>query len=173
MSRFPIIMTVVLATFLAFPASAQQKCEGPAELCAQIAQLQADLNIHKGQEQKIATLQADKQTQDDRTVKFVGIMGTLAVVLKIFLSLLTTWKDTLFNGDKGKATIRIAILVVTLAVFLTTNMGFGIPWWQAMILAAGGPLSMVIHEMMKLIPVIRGKAKLPPDQEPSKDPPQP
>ena len=170
MRIFFLIATLVLATLFAMPAAAQQKCEGPSELCAQVLQLQSELEAHKKltleaktTSDKLVTLQTQQKGQDQRTLKFVGMMGTLAVVLKILLSLMTNWKDSLFQSDKGKAAIRIGVLVLTLGIFLATNMGFGIPWWQAMILAAGGPLSMIIHEMMKLIPVLRGKAKLPPD----------
>jgi len=177
MTRFFAAMSAILVILFTFPAMA--KCEGPVELCAQITQLQAELETRKKETQsvkaeddkKVTALQDQQKTQDQRTIKFIGIMSTLAIVLKILLSLMTAWKDTLFQSDKGKAGIRIAILSTTLGIFLATNMGFGIPWWQALILAAGGPLSMVIHEMMKLIPVVRGKGKLPADPV-QPDPPQ-
>jgi hypothetical protein len=173
MTKFRIVALALLITLLAFPAAAQQKCEGPQELCVQILQLQSELESQKKlssevktmDEKQVATLREQQKAQELATVKFIGAMSTLAVVLKIVLSLLTTWKDSLFKSDRGKAGIRIAILAITLGIFLATNMGFGIPWWQAMILAAGGPLSMVIHEMMKLVPVLRGKGKLPADAE--------
>lgn len=183
MAKFMSLILAILVTFFAFSVAAQQKCEGPPELCAQIVQLKADLDNQKklsseaqvskvADDKQVAALQEQQKSQESRTVKFIGAMSTVAIVLKILLSLLTTWKDTLFSSDKGKASIRIAILVVTLGIFLTTNMGFGIPWWQALILAAGGPLSMFLHEMMKLIPVIRGQKKLAPDPVPAPDPPQ-
>lgn len=178
MCKIAIMFVLLLITSTSSMVVAQQKCEGPPELCNQILQLQAELNAQKEKtvvvQQGKTSLEENQKKQEERALEFIGIMGTTAVILKIILSLLTTWKDTLFQNDKGKAIVRIAILTVTLLIFLTTNMGFGIPWWQALILAAGGPLSMIIHEMMKLIPVIRGSKKLPPDNpvQPS-DPVQP
>jgi hypothetical protein len=173
MKKLLILSFAILA--ISVPAVARaQKCEGPEELCAHIFQLQKDLDSQRklaadakkaeiDSKRVVLTLKSQQEDQDTRTTKFIGAMGTLAIVLKILLNLLTSWKNTLFQSDKGKAGIRISILVVTLGIFLTTNMGFGIPWWQALILAAGGPLSMVLHEMMKLIPVLMGKGTLPPD----------
>ena len=180
MNRLLALIVIVAALCAPALASAQDKCEGPQELCAQVLQLKADLETQKKaaqdalaakttDERQVAALQAQRKDQEAKTVKFVGAMSTLAVVLKILLSLLTSWKDAIFKSDRGKASLRLVILGITLGIFLTTNMGFGIPWWQALILAAGGPLSMVLHEMMKLIPVVRGKAKL---QDPPADPPQ-
>jgi amino acid transporter len=168
MKTFPISVLIAILTFTV-AAGAQDQCEGPQELCAQVLQLKSELESHKqnaesGAKDSAAALRAQQQYQETKAIQFVGAMSTLAVVLKILLSLLANWKDTLFKSDRGKAAIRIAILVVTLCIFLATNMGFGIPWWQAMILAAGGPLSMVLHEMMKLVPVVRGKSKMP-DEE--------
>lgn len=193
MKRFQIVIFAMVALVVALiseRAVAQDKCEGPSELCAQMLQLKSELDASKKaaieakaakavDEKQVAALREQQKDQESKAVKFVGAMGSLAIVLKILLSLLTAWKDSLFSSDRGKAAIRIAILGVTLGIFLTTNMGFGIPWWQSLILAAGGPLSMVLHEMMKLIPVLRGKKKLPEDQtekppaddEPSVEPP--
>lgn len=180
-----LFLAVLLFVVLALPATAQAqtKCEGPTELCTQILQLQSEIEAHKkltadaqtaknADDVKVASYQEEQKTREQKMLKFFGFMSGLAVVLKILVSLLTTWKNNLFSSDRGKAWIRVSILVLTLAVFLATNLGFGIPWWQALILAAGGPLSVFLHEMAKLVPVIRGKAKLPDDQTSSGDSPQ-
>lgn len=169
MLKFYAICVFILTILLiSLHTSAQQKCEGPPELCAQILQLKSELEGQKkitrelkdADDKQVVALQEKQKDQEQKTIKFVSVMGLSAIILKIILSLLTTWKDILFKSDKGKAAIRLAILVVTVLIFLATNLGFGIPWWQALILAAGGPLSMFIHEMTKLIPVLRGKEKL-------------
>lgn len=168
MKKFMVLMALMLANMLPTTAFAQDKCEGPQELCAQVSELKQALAAQKAAsdtatKQQVQALQSQSNAQGSRATKVVAFMGLLAVILKIATSLLTTWKDAFFKSDKGKAGIRIAIIVVGVLTFLASNMGFGMSWWEALVLAMGGPLSMAIHELSKLIPVLRGKAALPPD----------
>jgi hypothetical protein len=177
-------MLVLVSAFLVSPAFAEKKCEGPPELCEQIIQLRENLEKQKAinaetelskikDEEKLAQIKEKQKQKEDKTIKFIGVMSTIAVALKILLGFLTRWKDSLFQSDKGKATIRIVILLFTILIFLTTNMGFGISWWESLILAAGGPLSMSLHEMLKLVPVVRGNKKLSEIENQEPDQPKP
>lgn len=146
-------------------AQAATGCEGPPELCAQIADLQAKLVVQKAAAAKdtAAELENEKKSQD-RTVKLIAAAGTMAAVLKVLLSLLGSWKD-FFKTTKGQAWIRVITLAVGLIAFVLSNIGFGIPWWQALILAGGGPGAIIVHELLKLLPALKGEGPLPSEEE--------
>jgi len=178
------VLTLVLTALFAVPAYAQApsssstpKCEGPAALCAQVLELQQKVEAQKAVADKAAgekTAEAkalDKKRSDD-TAKMVAFAATLAILLKTLLSALKGWKDY-FKTDKGKAWLKIISVVVGFAAFILTNIGFGIPWWQALIVAGGGPGSILVHELMKLVPVIRGKKPSPADEKDSEPPAKP
>jgi len=166
---------MAIAFLLPSAALAQDKCEGSPEMCAQIAELQKALkqkeeaaaNAKDMTEKQRKEYEEKQQQKEKESMKFVAMMGVIAVVLKFVLSLIKTWKKTFFKTDRGKAGVRVAVIVIGLAIFITTNMGFGIPWWQAVILALGGPLSVAVHEFQKLIPVFRGEKKLPEEEKSS------
>lgn len=159
--------------FIGSVASAQhRKCEGPAELCQEISDLQDQLenqkSLRKAVEDKevveVSTARREGKRDDDhekeeRMKKVIGLAALMAVVLKLAISSLNAWKGY-FNTDKQKAWLKISVVGVGFIVFLLTNIGYGIPWWQALILAGGGPASLTIHEIVKLIPVVTGKKKL-------------
>jgi hypothetical protein len=160
-------LTVLVASLvLLIPSisySQEQKCDGPPALCAQIKELQQDLNKQKSlsasNSLKISQEDQEKEAKHKALVmKLTAGAASMAVALKILLSLLANWKDY-FQGDKGKAWLRIITLSVGLLAFLASNIGFGIPWYSAIILAGGGPGAIVIHEIMKIIPVLKGKEK--------------
>ncbi len=158
------------------PSASTTKCEGPADLCAQIAELQQKVGAQKALAdkaagEKTAEMKAAEQKHANMVAKMVALAATLAVLLKALLSALKSWKS-FFTTDKGKAWLKVSTVLIGFLAFLLTNIGFGMPWWQAMIVAGGGPGSILVHELVKLIPVIRGKAPLPEDEKKS-DPPAP
>jgi hypothetical protein len=189
------VAVLVVSTFVTSPAFAQQKCEGDPALCAQILQLQealkeqkkasevaavgaekeekeADAKVDAVVDVKVAEEKAkDEKAKDERMAKIIAGAAAMAVLLKILISLMDVWKGY-FNTDKQKAWLKISMVVVGVVVFVATNIGYGIPWWQAMILAGGGPASLAVHEVMRLIPVIRGKAKMPVSNPPPAIPPE-
>lgn len=158
---------VALCLVLALPAAAQAqapaapaKCEGPAELCQKMAELTAALEAQKKAEANdLAKAKADDaKEKDERMAKLVAAAAVMAVVLRSLLLSLQSWKE-FFTTDKGKAWLKVITLGVGFVAFIMTNIGFGIPWWQALILGAGGPGAILVHELMKMIPVIRGQKK--------------
>lgn len=173
MKKLTVVLAAMATFILAVPASyAQQKCEGPADLCAQIIELKAKIEAqkelaNKAVNEKNAEIKALDKKRENDAAKMVAFAATLAVLLKALLSALKGWKSY-FKTDKGKAWLKIITVVVGFVAFILTNIGFGIPWWQALIVAGGGPGSILVHELSKLIPVIRGKAPMPPDSEDSK-----
>ena len=156
------------------PGPSAEKCEGPPDLCSKIAALQVKVSDQKKAAEAAAGEKTEEQkNQDkkhqDRVVKLIAAAGTISAVLKVLLSALSGWKDY-FTTDVGKAWLRAITLVVGFVAFIMTNIGFGIPWWQALIVAGGGPGAILVHEMMKLIPAIRGKGPLPPEAAPPATP---
>lgn len=185
-----IASVTVLAAFLlalvAPVASAQdkQKCEGPPDLCAQILELKAKLDAQKAEKDKVsaekdtATAEKDKAVTEkgvakleaekkdaENVARMLAFAAILAILLKSLVSALQSWKG-FFTTDKQKAWLKIITLVVGFVAFLLSNIGFGIPWWQSMILAGGGPGAILVHELMKLIPVLMGKKKYESKSEP-------
>lgn len=177
MHRLIALIVFVIASTLSLSALAQQKkCEGPADMCAQIQELQKDLAAQKAlsdQEAgaKTAAVKAAEEHHKAQSAKLMAIAAVIAVGLKILMSLLKTWVG-FFKTDQGKAAIKAILVVAGFAAFVLTNIGMGIPWWQALIIAGGPPGAIVVHELMDLVPVIFGKKKLPPDP-PAPPPDQP
>lgn len=162
MRKFVFLLCLIFTVGLARTAQAQdQKCMGDPQQCLQIMQLQQDLAAQKAltARTRTDTVQATAQQTSDRAAKLIALSATLAVVLKILISVLSSWQGY-FTTDKGKAGLKIGLVSAGFFVFLFTNFGFGIPWWQSVILALGGPGSIMVHELTKLIPVLRGQKKL-------------
>jgi hypothetical protein len=164
-------ITATLTAFilcLALPAIAEDsKCNGPPTLCAQILELQSKLTLQNIEHQK--AIRAEAQASENRTVSNAGKMAAgaaiFAVILKLLLSGISNWRDY-FNTDKGKAWVRLITLIVGFLAFIATNIGLKMPWWQALILALGGPGAILVHEITKIIPALQGKGPLPPSDPP-------
>lgn len=141
------------------------KCDGPPDLCAKIFELQSKVEeqkslVEKAEGQKTVEKLAKEKREQDTTMKLIATAGIMAAVLKALLTALSGWKDY-FKTVKGKAWLRAITLVVGFLAFILTNIGFGIPWWQSLIVAGGGPGAILVHELMKLGPAIKGKGPLP------------
>ncbi len=163
MRSFLFTIVFVLTSIFTLPAFAQQKCEGPPELCAQVEELNKRLAEQKAVSDKYAGEKtAEVKKSDDRNKaraqKLIAFAASIAILLKFLISALSSWKPY-FKTDKGKAWLKAITVGAGFLTFLLTNVGFGIPWWQALILAGGGPGAIVFHDLTKLIPVIRGQKK--------------
>ena len=164
---------------LAAPAAfAQQdpKCSGDPQMCAQILELRKDLDAQKqltvkADAEKGTAVKAESQDQQDKTAKMMALAATIAVALKLLISAAKGWTG-FFKTDKGVAAIKAGTLILGFGAFVLTNIGFGIAWWQALIVAGGPPGAILVHELMDLVPVIQGKKKLA-DVPPSPDDPAP
>lgn len=167
-----LVLSVLLAVSVSVPLSfaAQPKgCDGPPDLCAQIIDLNKKLSESKAAaakttEKKVAEVRAaEEQSKEEQMAKTIAGAASLAVALKILLSLLDKWKGY-FKGSKGKAWLKVVTLVVGILAFVATNVGLGVPFWQSLILAGGGPGAILVHELARIIPVLRGqKTDIPPD----------
>jgi hypothetical protein len=180
MERLKYLLILILSVFFVTPSLAAPEvkgCEGPAEICAQVRDLNqkiVELQASKSKDldaKASAVVAAEDQKNSDRMQKVIAAAGVISVVLKMLLSGLASWKD-FFTTDKGKAWLKLITVGVGLLTFVATNVGMGIPVWQALILAGGGPGAMAIHSLHQMIPVILGKGKLPPSSDPP-GPPSP
>jgi hypothetical protein len=169
-------LAVFVSSVLLVPAAAfaqAAKCDGPPELCAQILDLRGKLEAQKAltdkdQGEKTAAVKAAEQSQTDKLAKAMAAAASIAVVLKLLLSGLKSWKSY-FTTDKGKAWLKITTLGIGFLAFLLTNFGMGLSWWQALIVAGGGPGAILVHELSRLIPVVEGKKKYTSDAPPPPD----
>jgi hypothetical protein len=172
-----LIFTVFSCSSPAFaaepPLHAPTGCEGPKELCDQVLDLQAKLNEQKAVADRAAGAAATEKTalqlaaerkHRDRTMKLVAAAAVIATVLKSLISALRAWKGY-FKTSKSRAQMRLITLTTGFVAFILTNIGFGIPWWQALIVASGGPGAILVHELTKLKPALQGKAELPLDED--------
>lgn len=180
----------------AHPSIAQEsKCSGPVDLCNQIFELRAKLEAQeklvstKNQEiqtketektqavetketEKVQAIQTEVKTTANNATRLIAFAALFAVILKLAISVVKSWKSY-FTSDKGRAWLKISTLAMGLAALLLTNIGFGLPFWQSLIVAGGGPGAMVIHDIVGLIPVLLGKKPMPPsasDVPPSNPP---
>lgn len=161
-----ILLIPLFAVLLAVPsfAEAPKGCEGPADLCQQISELNKKLatvkaTAAKDVEKKVSAAEAESdKKKEERMAKVIASAAALAVALKFLLSFLEKWKGY-FTGVKGRAWLKVVTLVVGLVAFVATNVGMGLPIWQSLILAGGGPGAILVHELQKLIPVLTGKKK--------------
>ncbi len=170
---FKKLAFLVLFTLFIGQASPQvaytqdQQCYGDPEMCAQVVELRRQLEAQKAASTK-ATI-VDEQKTGDQTAKIIGLAAALAVILKLLVSLVSSWKGC-FKTDREKAWLKVGLVVTGFVIFLSTNIGLGINWWQSIILAGGGPGSILVHELTKLWPVLMGKKKfeeVDPDGDPT------
>jgi len=164
MKKWMWIVFTAIAVVISVPAFADvpTKCEGPAELCSQILQLQQQLDA-----QKQASVTAGSKSDHTHKMHMVwtaGTAATIAIALKSLVSALKSWTNWL-KTDKQKAVMKIGLLLVGFGAFILTNIGFGLPWWEALIVAGGPPGSILVHELLDLVAVLRGTKKLPPDSD--------
>lgn len=195
MKRLLSLLAAIVTLFLSAPASAQKEasgyegCEGPAELCDEVYSLrekldelealteekEAEVDL-KDEEaaRKVRKAKAEKEAETEQNAaRSIVIAAAVAVALRQILQALKNWTGY-FKTDRAKAWLKIGTIVIGLAAFLATNLGMGIPWWQALILAGGGPAAMAVDGIIKLVPVLLGKKKLADvEQEPVPEPAPP
>jgi hypothetical protein len=160
------LIVALLVSLSVTPAfAAPTGCDGPPELCQQVKDLTAKLQAEQaakaavikdeGKQVEVAVVKDDRR-KADRTAKLIAMAGTLAVGLKILLSVLDQWKGY-FTSIKGKAVLKLITVAVGFLAFMATNIGFGLPVWQALILAGGGPGALLVHDIVDIIPALNGK----------------
>jgi hypothetical protein len=164
-SLLALIVALLVSLSAAPSFAAPTGCDGPPELCQQVKDLTAKLQAEQaakaavikdeGKQVAVAVVK-DDQKKADRTAKLIAMAGTLAVGLKILLSVLDQWKGY-FTSIKGKAVLKLITVAVGFLAFMATNIGFGLPWWQALILAGGGPGALLVHDVVEIIPALNGK----------------
>jgi len=90
---------------------------------------------------------AVKAAKGDKTAMFLAISGLIAAILKLLLWAARTWFRKLF--EKGFV-LRIICVVVGFAVYLLSDFAAGVEWYNALILALGGPGAILITELQKI-----------------------
>ncbi len=148
--KYVILATVIVAVLLiSFTALASNTCEGPKELCDQLLSLRQNL-----EHQRLMT-----STDELSIERTMGVSASIALILKVFISVVTANKKEM-KTEKGKTAIRLILVLLGAALFIVSNLAFGMKWWESLILALGGPASITIHEVWKLVLVLFGKKKL-------------
>lgn len=162
------LLVLAFAFFLAPAASFAQAspgCEGPPELCKQVLDLQAKLTAAKAAKAAVEAkatnevaveVKKDDDKKEQRTAKLIALAAAMAVGLKILISVLDQWKDY-FTSIKGRAVLKLITLGIGFTAFIASNIGMGIPWWQALILAGGGPGALLVHDIAEVVPAFTGK----------------
>lgn len=94
------------------------------------------------------------KNSEDKTARALAVCGLIAIILKIVLSVFKLIPAAIF---KNKIFLKIFPLGVGLAVFLLSSFAAGETWYNALIMAAGGPGAILFHEVWKLVPVAQDK----------------
>jgi len=94
----------------------------------------------------VSSIEAVKEAKGDKTAMFLAIMGLISAVLKLGLDAIRKWGGAL-TGKKG---VRIACLVAGAVIFVTSYLAAGTEWYNALILALGGPGAILVTELSKL-----------------------
>lgn len=136
MKKLHVQALAVASVLLIAGAAWSQECSGADETCRKLEEMRKMAEASQGMPKAVA-----------------GAAG-IAVILKLTLSILKSWQD-FFISEPGKTWLRIITLGVGAVVFVVTLIGYGMPWWQAAVLAAGGPGAIVVHEISKLLPMMR------------------
>ncbi len=159
-----ILISILFCVTISSDVHSEPSCEGPPELCQQILDLksklkaQKELDDNKKTEEVLLKEKEVEEKNSQRTAELIAAAASMAVTLKILISLLGSWK-VYFTTDIGKAWVKVITLVAGLLAFFFTNVGLGLGWWQSFIVALGGPGSIAVHELMKLSLVLNGKKK--------------
>lgn len=171
MIRKLILAASAAAVFLiALPAASlpeYEGCEGPIELCDEVMELREQIQkleeLDEAKEaesvQKLEDAKAvEKREAEGKAARSIAIAAVIAIVLRQILQSLKGWNG-FFTTDKAKGWIKVITITIGLAAFVAANIGMGIPWWQAAILAGGGPGAMAVDGIIKMVPVLLGKKK--------------
>lgn len=175
----------MLLSFTTLSFSQDKKCEGPPDMCSQILDLQSKIKAYESaknthtEDDKTEKIIIEDKVEDkvekknkNTSEKLVAISAVMAVILKLLISAIKSWTG-FFKTDKGKAALKSILITFGFAAFILTNLGLGIPWWQAIILAGGPPGAILVNELSSLFPVILGKKKLPKPTETPETPETP
>lgn len=92
-----------------------------------------------------------KDAAEEGVTRAMAIAAVIATLLKLLLSFLKLFAvhTKIF---KSKNTPRLIALGVGTAAFLAANIGAGVTWWEALIIAGGGPGAVLLHEFLKMVP---------------------
>ena len=97
-------------------------------------------------------VEAAKAAEGDKAAMFMAISAIIATVLKILLSLLKLTGASIF---KNKYFLKIAPLALGFLIYLFADFAAGVTWYDAIIVAAGGPGAILFNELWKLLPVLQ------------------
>jgi hypothetical protein len=165
----------ILFLLPSYSEAQEVECEGPPNLCEEIRDLKEAISkqksIQKDKETEVKIKTEIKEEKENEVVGSIAFATTLAIVLRITVSILKSWKG-MFKTSKSKAYLRLSLVVAGFATFVLTNVGFGLPWWQSLILAGGGPGAMTVHEILKIFSVLKGEKQydeIDPDGDPTSE----
>lgn len=153
---------VVGAPVVTTVSGTAESMPGPAEIAKDAKEaLTTAVEVVK-QTKEYATGKVDAANS---TEKALVILGIVTLVLKLLLSLLKVATPFL-KGPKAGLIIRLSTVGVGVLVFLFSNLTLGMPWWDALIAAIGGPGALFFHEISKVFPWFQTKEDPKPAEPP-------
>jgi hypothetical protein len=93
----------------------------------------------------------------DRTGRLAAIMLALAAIFKMLLSLAKTAASMGIWSKFQGGVIRLVTVCLGVAVFCTSSIAGGLPWWEALMLSFSGPGALVLHEYSSLVGIKKKK----------------
>lgn len=152
----PVFLAVTL--LFAAPLGAQ---DASAKEAPAVTALDTDLdNVPTGKEvavdfKDVVDAVLDTKVSEDAAKEGVTRAMAIAMAIAALLKLLLSFVKLFASATavfKNKNTPRLIALGVGAAAFLASTIGAGVPWWEALIIAGGGPGAVLLHEMLKLVP---------------------
>jgi hypothetical protein len=93
-----------------------------------------------------------KEAKGDKTAMFMAISALIAIALKVLLSLLKLTGAAIF---KNSTFLKIVPLVLGVLIYLFADFAAGVVWYEALIVAAGGPGAILFNEVWELLPILQ------------------
>lgn len=161
---------ITLAFILLTSVVSAQECEGSPDFCREFSLVQeklkrteSDLQVFKHEaevlnESLVANTSHVAEEIGGQTAKVAAMAAAIAVFLRSLLNFLQS-AEKIPSSPKAKAWMKVSTLFVGFLIFIASSLGMGMPWWQAIILAGGGPGSILVNELAKVLPIILNQSK--------------
>ena len=97
----------------------------------------------------IAKYEALKDAYESRDEASSALLAWSAIVAAFAWLLIAAIKRLGNLTDRGKQWLPLVALGLGVIAGGAASIAEGIPWWQALVVGAGGPLSVFVHELLK------------------------
>jgi len=102
----------------------------------------------EGKDVTEAIMEMKRAKEAGGTIDLVLIMLLLSSIFKVLLSIAKFIKKEFWKTRQGKTVMKLITLGLGFAVLITTKIGLGMHWGEAILLSLSGPGAMMVHEII-------------------------